>query len=86
MSSAAKVVAVMKIATKYHMPVVAYSGGTSLEGAFSGIEGGCICVDMSGMNRILEIHGKLQGFAISRVCLGCCVAEFADLSEYRGGL
>ncbi|KAG8890571.1 hypothetical protein FRB98_007125 [Tulasnella sp. 332] len=50
------VVAVMKVATKYHMPVVAYSGGTSLEGHFTGIAGGCICVDMSGMNRILEIH------------------------------
>ncbi|KAG9037670.1 hypothetical protein FRB95_004516 [Tulasnella sp. JGI-2019a] len=50
------VVVIMKIATKYRMPVVAYSGGTSLEGHFSGIDGGCICVDMSGMNRILEIH------------------------------
>ncbi|KAG8856747.1 hypothetical protein FRB96_006250 [Tulasnella sp. 330] len=51
------VVAIMKIATAYRMPVVAYSGGTSLEGHFSGIDGGCICVDMSEMNRILEVHG-----------------------------
>ncbi|KAG9048600.1 hypothetical protein FS837_012455 [Tulasnella sp. UAMH 9824] len=50
------VVAVMKIATKYRMPVVAYSGGTSLEGHFSGIDGGCICVDMSGMNHIIKLH------------------------------
>ncbi|KAG8918685.1 hypothetical protein FRC00_012192, partial [Tulasnella sp. 408] len=33
------VVAVMKIATKYRMPVVAYSGGTSVEGHFSGVDG-----------------------------------------------
>lgn len=51
------VVEVMKAATKYRMPVVAYSGGTSLEGHFSGIEGGCLCVDMSGMNKIIKING-----------------------------
>ncbi|KAG8986504.1 hypothetical protein FRB90_003967 [Tulasnella sp. 427] len=50
------VVAVMKVATSYRMPVVAYSGGTSLEGHFSGIDGGCICVDMSGMHKIIELH------------------------------
>lgn len=58
------VVAIMKIATAYRMPVVAYSGGTSLEGHFSGIDGGCICVDMSEMNRILEVHGKCEVAAV----------------------
>ncbi|KAG8902292.1 hypothetical protein FRB99_004654 [Tulasnella sp. 403] len=55
-ASTQDVVETMKIATKYRMPVVAYSGGTSLEGHFAGIEGGCICVDMSGMNQILRIN------------------------------
>jgi len=38
------------------MPVVPYAGGTSLEGHFIGHEGGGICIDMSNMNQILEIH------------------------------
>ncbi|KAJ6450786.1 FAD-linked oxidase-like protein [Mycena sanguinolenta] len=50
------VVKIVKIANKYRMPVTAYSGATSLEGHFIGHPGGGICVDMSGMNQILEIH------------------------------
>uniref|UniRef100_A0A0W0FSE9 D-lactate dehydrogenase (cytochrome) n=1 Tax=Moniliophthora roreri TaxID=221103 RepID=A0A0W0FSE9_MONRR len=50
------VVKIVKVANKYRMPLIAYSGGTSLEGHFRGHEAGSICLDMSGMNRILEIH------------------------------
>ncbi|TFY79625.1 hypothetical protein EWM64_g4390 [Hericium alpestre] len=50
------VVKIVKIANNYRMPVVAYSGATSLEGHFIGTKGGGICVDMSGMDKILEIH------------------------------
>jgi D-lactate dehydrogenase (cytochrome) len=71
-------VKVVKIATKYRMPVIPYSGATSLEGQFRGVcslfyfhsntliecialniqhVGGGICIDMSGMDRIIEIHG-----------------------------
>ncbi|PVF98185.1 hypothetical protein CPB86DRAFT_806917 [Serendipita vermifera] len=52
------VVKVVNIARKYRIPVTAYSGGTSLEGHFSGYQGspGGICIDLSGMNKILEIH------------------------------
>lgn len=59
------VVSIMKIASKYRMPVVPYSGGTSLEGHFAGIEGGCICVDLSEMNKIIAIHGPSS---LSPVC------------------
>ncbi|KAI0260644.1 FAD-binding domain-containing protein [Gloeopeniophorella convolvens] len=52
------VVKVVKIANKYRMPVVPYAGGTSLEGHFIGHEGGGICIDLSGMNKILEIHAR----------------------------
>ncbi|KAF7375706.1 FAD-binding protein [Mycena sanguinolenta] len=38
------------------MPITPYSGATSLEGQFIGHPGGGICIDMSGMNKILEIH------------------------------
>ncbi|KAF7357844.1 D-lactate dehydrogenase [cytochrome], mitochondrial [Mycena venus] len=50
------VVKVVKIANKYRMPVVPYGGATSLEGQVGGHAGGCICVNMSGMDEILEIH------------------------------
>ncbi|KZT18859.1 FAD-binding domain-containing protein [Neolentinus lepideus HHB14362 ss-1] len=50
------VVKIVHVATKYRMPITAYSGGTSLEGQFRSSSVGGICVDMGGMNRILEIH------------------------------
>ncbi|EIM79413.1 FAD-binding domain-containing protein [Stereum hirsutum FP-91666 SS1] len=50
------VVKIVKIAKKYRMPVIPYSGATSLEGHFLGSEYGGICVDMSGMDKIIETH------------------------------
>ncbi|KAF7351885.1 FAD-binding protein [Mycena venus] len=50
------VVKIVKVANKYKMPITPYSGGTGLEGQFIGHPGGGICMDMSGMNKILEIH------------------------------
>ncbi|KJA24404.1 hypothetical protein HYPSUDRAFT_136362 [Hypholoma sublateritium FD-334 SS-4] len=57
------VVKIVKIATKYRMPVVPYSGATSLEGHFRAVcqtythhKAGGICVDLMRMDRILEIH------------------------------
>ncbi|KAL0575139.1 D-lactate ferricytochrome c oxidoreductase [Marasmius crinis-equi] len=50
------VVKIVKIATKYRMPITPYSGATSLEGQFRADVAGGICVDVSHMNRILEIH------------------------------
>ncbi|KAJ7090782.1 FAD-linked oxidase-like protein [Mycena belliarum] len=50
------VVTIVKIANKYRMPITPYSGATSLEGQFIGRPEGGICVDMTGMSKILEIH------------------------------
>ncbi|KAH8107142.1 D-lactate dehydrogenase cytochrome oxidoreductase [Cristinia sonorae] len=50
------VVKVVAVANKYRIPIVAYSGATSLEGHYSGVGSGSICLDMSGMDQILEIH------------------------------
>ncbi|KAF7376921.1 FAD-binding protein [Mycena sanguinolenta] len=50
------VVKIVKIANKYKMPITPYSGATALEGQFIGHPGGGICMDMTGMNKILEIH------------------------------
>ncbi|KDR83282.1 hypothetical protein GALMADRAFT_206873 [Galerina marginata CBS 339.88] len=48
------VVKVVKIATKYRIPITAYGGGTNLEGHCRGSGG--ICVDMANMDQILAIH------------------------------
>ncbi|KAK1215299.1 D-lactate ferricytochrome c oxidoreductase [Marasmius sp. AFHP31] len=50
------VVKIVKIATKYRMPITPYSGATSLEGHFRADSAGGICVDVSRMNKILELH------------------------------
>ncbi|CCM02858.1 uncharacterized protein FIBRA_04970 [Fibroporia radiculosa] len=50
------VVKVVNIARKFRVPIVPYSGATSLEGHFSGLSTGDICLDMSGMDQIIEIH------------------------------
>ncbi|KAI0029461.1 FAD-linked oxidase-like protein [Vararia minispora EC-137] len=55
-ASTEDVVKIVNVARRWRMPITAYSGATSLEGHFSGFPTGSICVDMSGMNRILAIH------------------------------
>lgn len=52
------VVKIVKIATRYKMPVIAYSGGTSLEGHTRGHKYGGICIDMSRMDKIITINEK----------------------------
>ncbi|KAI1496143.1 hypothetical protein F5X99DRAFT_422357 [Biscogniauxia marginata] len=46
---------IMKICHLRRIPVVGYSGGTSLEGHFTPTRGG-ICVDFGRMNKILQLH------------------------------
>ncbi|KAL0574570.1 D-lactate ferricytochrome c oxidoreductase [Marasmius crinis-equi] len=55
-TSTEDVVKIVKIATECMMPMVVYSGATSLEGHYSGIPTGSICIDMSGMDKILAIN------------------------------
>lgn len=47
----------VKIANRYRMPVIPFSGGTSLEGHTTTPYGG-MCVDFCRMNNILEIRGE----------------------------
>ena len=47
--------AVMRIASKYRMPIVPFSGGTSLEGHYVAPFAG-ISIDMSRMNKVLAFH------------------------------
>lgn len=46
---------ILKVCNKYKVPVVALSGGTSLEGHITPVYGG-VTLDMSGMADILELH------------------------------
>ncbi len=48
---------VMKIAHKYRIPVIPYSGGTALEGHANATRGG-IVVDIQRMNKVLAFHEK----------------------------
>ncbi|KAI0043785.1 hypothetical protein FA95DRAFT_340661 [Auriscalpium vulgare] len=50
------VVKIIGVARKYRFPVTPYSGATSLEGHFAGYSTGSICLDMSGMDKILKIN------------------------------
>lgn len=50
------VVKVVNISRKHLVPIVPYSGGTSLEGNLSAPRSGSICIDLSAMNRILAIN------------------------------
>lgn len=46
---------IMKICHRRRIPVVAFSGGTSLEGHFANTRRG-LCIDFGRMNKILQVH------------------------------
>src|SRR5688572_10169144 len=50
-----EVVELVKLCGEMEVPIIAFGAGTSLEGHVTPVRGG-ISVDMSGMNRILEIN------------------------------
>ncbi|KAI1463146.1 D-lactate dehydrogenase mitochondrial precursor [Daldinia caldariorum] len=54
-SSTEEVSKIMKICHSRRIPVVGYSGGTSLEGHFTPTRGG-ICVDFRRMDKIISLH------------------------------
>lgn len=56
-SSTDEVSKVLKICHEHRVPITAYSGGTSLEGQITPVYGG-ISLDMSKMDKVIEIHEK----------------------------
>ncbi|TVY15043.1 D-lactate dehydrogenase [cytochrome] [Lachnellula arida] len=54
-STTEETAAIAKICHKRRIPMIAFSGGTSLEGTLAA-ENGEICLDFKRMNKILEVH------------------------------
>ncbi|WWC93158.1 uncharacterized protein L201_008125 [Kwoniella dendrophila CBS 6074] len=71
---------VMKLANEYRVPVTPFSGGTSLEGHITCPYGG-ICVDLSRMDKLLELHEE-DGDAV--VQAGCQWEAINEELKERG--
>jgi D-lactate dehydrogenase (cytochrome) len=56
-TSADEVVAIVKLCAKHETPIIPFGTGTSVEGHVLAVRGG-ICVDMTGMDRILEVNAE----------------------------
>src|SRR3546814_17340780 len=54
-TSTEEVAAIVKLCAEHKRPVIAFGTGTSLEGQVQAAQGG-ICIDVSGMNRDLEVN------------------------------
>ena len=55
--STEEVSAIAMLCHAHRIPMIAYGTGTSLEGHLLAIQGG-VCIDVSGMNRVLSIRGE----------------------------
>jgi D-lactate dehydrogenase (cytochrome) len=55
-NSTEEVAEIVRICAEHRVPVIAYGVGTSLEGHVNA-PGGGVSIDISGMNRVLAVHG-----------------------------
>ncbi|MGF1562976.1 MAG: FAD-binding oxidoreductase, partial [Geminicoccaceae bacterium] len=56
-STTADIAAALKLCSAYDLPVVPYGVGSSIEGQIQALHGG-LCIDLSGMTRVLEVNAE----------------------------
>ncbi|EJT98506.1 hypothetical protein DACRYDRAFT_24534 [Dacryopinax primogenitus] len=75
------VVKVVNLSRKYRIPISPYSGGTSLEGNYGSINYAGISLDLSAMDKVLEIHEKDGDMVVQA---GCRWDDLNDLLKDKG--
>ena len=73
--STVQVSLIMKAAHKHHVPIVPYTGGTSLEGHYIPTRQG-ICIDLSRMNKVIALHKEDLDIVVQPA------VGWEDLAEY----
>jgi D-lactate dehydrogenase (cytochrome) len=76
--STEEVAAVVALCQDFHVPVIAFGTGTSLEGHLLAVNGG-ICIDLSAMNQVLAIRAEDLDATVQ-----CCVTRKALNAALNG--
>ncbi|ODQ61044.1 hypothetical protein WICANDRAFT_83292 [Wickerhamomyces anomalus NRRL Y-366-8] len=75
-SSTAQVSDIMKIAHDFKIPIVPFSGGTSIEGQYISTRQPCIIVDLSKLNKIIKFNEKDLDITVG------AGVSWLDINEY----
>ena len=64
---------IMQICARHKVPVIAYGTGTAIEGHVQALRGG-VCIDLSQMDRILQVNQADKGCAGRSAVTPCHLA------------